>query len=48
MIYAFLFGAGKIIFGGLGIGLAFIAAGLLFGGVIYVDLNKRGWETVGK
>jgi len=48
MIYAFLFGAGKIIFGNLAAGLVFIGAGLVFGTVIYLDLNKRGWETVGK
>ena len=48
MIYAFLFGAGKIIFGNLPAGLAFVGAGLVFGAVIYVDLSKRGWETVGK
>ncbi len=48
MIYAFLFGAGKIIFGQTGLGIAFLAAGLLFGSVIYADLNKRGWETVTK
>jgi Na+/proline symporter len=46
MIYAFLFGAGKIIFGQVLLGLAFLAVGLIFGGVIYVDLNKRGWETI--
>ena len=48
MIYAFLFGAGKIIFGELGLGLAFLSAGVVFGGVIYADLSKRGWETVGQ
>jgi len=48
MIYAFLFGAGKIIFGELGLGLAFLAAGIVFGGLIYADLSKRGWETVGQ
>jgi Na+/proline symporter len=48
MIYAFLFGAGKIIFGSLTSGLIFIGAGLAFGTVIYADLNRRGWETVGK
>lgn len=48
MIYAFLFGAGKIIFGNLAAGLVFVGAGLVFGTVIYMDLNKRGWETVGK
>ncbi len=48
MIYGFLFGAGKIIFGQIGLGISFLAAGLLFGSVIYVDLNKRGWETITK
>jgi SSS family solute:Na+ symporter len=46
MIYAFLFGAGKIIFGQIGLGIMFLAAGLVFGAVIYADLNKRGWETI--
>ncbi|MDP2914134.1 MAG: sodium:solute symporter family protein [Candidatus Aminicenantes bacterium] len=48
MIYSFLFGAGKIIFGELGTGLAFLSAGAVFGAVIYFDLSRRGWETVGK
>jgi len=48
MIYAFLFGAGKIIFGEIGLGLAFLAAGLIFGAIIYRDLSRRGWETVGR
>jgi hypothetical protein len=46
MIYGFLFGVGKIIFGQVLLGIAFIAAGLIFGAIIYTDLNKRGWETV--
>jgi Na+/proline symporter len=46
MIYAFLFGAGKIIFGQVLLGLSFVAAGLIFGSIIYADLNKRGWETI--
>ena len=48
MIYAFLFGMGKIIFGEIGLGLAFLAAGLIFGAIIYRDLSRRGWETVGR
>jgi Na+/proline symporter len=47
MIYAFLFGVGKIIFGEMGLGLIFVGAGALCGGIIYADLSKRGWETVG-
>ncbi len=46
MIYGFLFGAGKIIFGQVQLGIGFIAAGLIFGAIIYADLNKRGWKTV--
>jgi solute:Na+ symporter, SSS family len=45
MIYAFLFGVGKIIFGQVLIGLGMLAVGLVFGAVIYADLNKRGWES---
>jgi Na+/proline symporter len=48
MIYAFLFGTGKIIFGEMGMGVLFWLAGFVFGAIIYVDLNRRGWETVGK
>ncbi len=46
MIYAFLFGAGNIIFGRTLLGLGLLLAGLVFAGVIYGDLNKRGWETI--
>ncbi|MGC9092883.1 MAG: sodium:solute symporter family protein [Bacteroidota bacterium] len=48
MIYAFLFGAGNIIFGQTLTGLLMMLAGFVFGGIIYIDLNKRGWETVGR
>jgi Na+/proline symporter len=46
MIYAFLFGAGKIIFGQRAMGLVFLAVGLALGAVIYFDLNRRGWKVV--
>lgn len=48
MIYLVLFGTGKIIFGHLMIGVAMIIIGGVFGGIIYYDLNKRGWETIGE
>jgi len=48
MIYAFLFGTGKIIFGEYSTGTIFLVAGLVFGVIIYRDLNRRGWETVAK
>ncbi len=46
MIYAFLFGVGKILFGQVLLGAAMLAGGLLAGAVIYADLNRRGWKTV--
>jgi SSS family solute:Na+ symporter len=47
MIYSFLFGVGKIILGETGSGFIFLVAGIVFGGIIYIDMNKRGWESVG-
>jgi hypothetical protein len=46
MIYMFLFGTGKIIFGQTGTGIAFVAAGLVLGAGIYGDLSRRGWKVV--
>ena len=48
MIYSSLFGIGKIIFGEyiLGASLIILSIGAFF--LIYVDLTKRGWETLGK
>jgi hypothetical protein len=46
MIYAFLFGAGNIIFGRLVPGIVFLAGGLVCGSAIYRDLSRRGWKTV--
>jgi len=48
MIYAFLFGVGKVILGEYLLGIGFLVAGLFWGSVIYRDLNKRGWEAIGK
>ncbi len=48
MIYSLLFGTGNIIFGRTTVGLIMIMVGLIFGSVIYIDLNKRGWATLGK
>jgi len=46
MIYMFLFGAGKIIFGQLFTGLVFVGVGLVLGAVIYRDLDRRGWKVI--
>ncbi len=48
MIYLFLFGTGNIIFGRTILGIVMIAIGAAFGALIYFDLNKRGWETIGE
>jgi hypothetical protein len=47
MIYAFLFGAGKLILGEILVGLGFLVAGFVFGAFIYVSMNRRGWQTLG-
>jgi Na+/proline symporter len=46
LVYASLFGVGKVIFGEtwLGLGLLALAAGA--GGLIYRDLERRGWKAV--
>ena len=46
MIYSFLFGMGQIILGSTPLGLGLLALGIILGGIIYVDLNKRGWKTL--
>jgi hypothetical protein len=46
LIYGMLFGVGKIILKEVGLGLTFVAAGILAGAVIYWDLSRRGWRTV--
>lgn len=46
LVYMTLFGVGKIIFGQPLIGLGFLLVALASGGIIYWDLNRRGWKTV--
>ena len=46
LVYAMLFGIGKVILGEGLIGVVFIALGLLAAGVIYWDLSKRGFEKL--
>ena len=41
-----LFGVGKMIFGHLLLGSGLLALALLTGGVIYWDLNRRGWKAI--
>ncbi|MGE5403037.1 MAG: sodium:solute symporter family protein [Ignavibacteriales bacterium] len=47
MIYAILFGVGKILLGDPVMGVIFLVVGIIFGTVIYINMNKRGWETLG-
>ncbi len=47
MIYAFLFGTGKVLLGEPLLGAGFILAGFILGFVIYRDLAKRGSEILG-
>jgi len=46
LVYAVLFGTGKLIFGETLAGLGLLLLGLAAAGVIYWDLSKRGWEEV--
>jgi SSS family solute:Na+ symporter len=46
LVYMFLFGMGKIIFGEIGMGLLFIAIGLIAGSIIFWSFNKMGWEKL--
>jgi Na+/proline symporter len=46
LIYMTLFGVGKILFGETGLGLALLGIAVVAGGVLYWDLNRRGWKTV--
>jgi solute:Na+ symporter, SSS family len=46
MIYALLFGVGKVILGSLLPGIVFIIAGLVFAITIFIRMNKHGWDTM--
>jgi len=48
MIYAFLFGVGKLLLGSVGYGIILIIAGFILGSIIYFRINKRGWDTIVK
>ncbi|NWF89738.1 MAG: Na+:solute symporter [Ignavibacteriaceae bacterium] len=44
LIYATLFGAGKLILGSTLLGLLLIVIGLLAGSFIFWNMNKKGWQ----
>jgi hypothetical protein len=46
LIYGWLFGSGKLIFGEIVPGVAMIVIGMVAGVVIYWDLSRRGWSSV--
>jgi SSS family solute:Na+ symporter len=46
LVYATLFGVGKIIFGEIALGLGMLAVAAGAGWLIYRDLDRRGWRTV--
>jgi SSS family solute:Na+ symporter len=46
LIYGWLFGIGKLLFGETLTGVLLLAAGMAAGAVIYRDLSRRGWSSV--
>lgn len=48
MVYMFLFGVGKVIFGDMTTGIIFLAIAVAAAIGIYWDLQRRGWNIVGQ
>ncbi len=46
VVYAFLFGFGQIIFAEFLSGFIILGIGIIAGAIIYIDLQKRGFETL--
>lgn len=46
VVYSFLFGLGELIFGGYIAGSMILLAGLLAARIIWVDMKKRGFESL--
>jgi solute:Na+ symporter, SSS family len=46
LVYATLFGVGKVIFGQVLLGAGLLVLALIAGWIIYWDLNRRGWKTI--
>jgi SSS family solute:Na+ symporter len=46
LVYASLFGVGKLVFGETELGLAILALAAGAGWLIYRDLDRRGWRAV--
>ncbi len=48
LVYATLFGTGKLLFGDYAAGAAYFAVAGVAGWMIFRSLNARGWQTVGR
>ncbi len=46
LVYATLFGVGKILFGQPGVGLLLLGVAGVGAWIVYWDLNRRGWKTL--
>ena len=46
LVYATLFGIGKIIFGDVLVGLCLLAIAAVAGYLIFWDLSRRGWQSL--
>ncbi|MGE5354344.1 MAG: sodium:solute symporter family protein [Acidobacteriota bacterium] len=46
MIYCTLFGMGRLVLGDTLLGVVLLLGGIFFGGVIYYNMNRKGWETL--
>jgi len=46
MIYLALFGVGKLLFGNYLLGGIFLGISVVAGGLVYWDLNRRGWKVL--
>jgi len=46
MIYSFLFGIGHLLIGSALLGAVMIVAGCIFGGIIFYQMNKKGWKAL--
>jgi Na+/proline symporter len=46
MVYAALFGVGKILFGSVGLGVGLLAVAALAGGLLGWHLDRRGWAVL--
>jgi len=46
LVYGILFGVGKVLLHEVRSGIPLLAMGVIAGAVIYLDLSRRGWESI--